>query len=108
MEEYFSVVERPSGFYIVDFEPVEEDLETTVTQERSNLPLSGSYTFSIVKVLTSTEALIAQVGGFLNEDEYLVSEDQIFMYKRDDQWIAAPGFTFVKPIHGTNVKTRLT
>ena len=36
--------------------------------------------------------------SFLSEDEYTVSEDQIFMYKRDDQWIAAPGFTFVKPI----------
>ena len=29
-EEYFSIVKRLSGFFIVDFEPVEEDLETTV------------------------------------------------------------------------------
>ena len=36
--------------------------------------------------------------SFLSEDEYIVSEDQIFMYKKDDQWVAAPGFTFVKPI----------
>ena len=36
--------------------------------------------------------------GFLREDQYLISEDQIFMYKRDSQWYAMPGYTFVKPI----------
>ena len=36
--------------------------------------------------------------SFLSEDEYLVSEDQIFMYKRDGVWVAAPGYTFVKPV----------
>jgi len=36
--------------------------------------------------------------GFLREDQYLISEDQIFMYKRDGQWCAMPGYTFVKPI----------
>ena len=36
--------------------------------------------------------------SFLNEDEYLVSEDQIFMYKRKGEWNAMPGYTFVKPI----------
>ena len=40
--------------------------------------------------------------SFLNEDEYLVSEDQMFMYKRDGQWVAMPGFTFVKPIKSQN------
>jgi len=36
--------------------------------------------------------------GFLNEDEYLVDESQIFMYKRDTEWYCLPGYTFVKPI----------
>ena len=36
--------------------------------------------------------------SFLNEDEYLVSEDQIFMYKNGSDWSAIPGYTFVKPI----------
>tara|TARA_X000001382_G_scaffold107288_1_gene82931 strand:- start:176 stop:778 length:603 start_codon:yes stop_codon:yes gene_type:complete len=36
--------------------------------------------------------------GFLNENEYLVSNDQIYMYKRDNVWNAMPGYTFVKPI----------
>jgi len=36
--------------------------------------------------------------GFFNEDEYLVSEDQIFMYKNNGTWNAMPGYTFVKPI----------
>jgi len=36
--------------------------------------------------------------SFLNEDEYLVSEDQIFMYKKENGWCSMPGYTFVKPI----------
>ena len=40
--------------------------------------------------------------SFLNKDEYLISEDQIFMYKRDSEWNAMPGFTFVKPIKSQN------
>ena len=36
--------------------------------------------------------------SFLNEDEYLVSQDQIFMYKSGGGWNAMPGYTFVKPI----------
>ena len=36
--------------------------------------------------------------GFLNEDQYLVSEDQIFMYSKDNVWNSMPGFTFVKPL----------
>ena len=35
--------------------------------------------------------------SFLNEDEYLVSQDQIYMYKRNE-WNAIPGYTFIKPI----------
>ena len=36
--------------------------------------------------------------SFLNENEYLVSQDQIFMYKKKGNWSAMPGYTFVKPI----------
>ena len=36
--------------------------------------------------------------SFLSEDEYLVPQDQIFMYKTDGNWNAMPGYTFVKPI----------
>tara|TARA_X000001388_G_scaffold72543_1_gene63327 strand:- start:775 stop:1368 length:594 start_codon:yes stop_codon:yes gene_type:complete len=40
--------------------------------------------------------------SFLNEDEYLVSVDQIFMYNRNSIWNTTPGFTFVKPIKSTD------
>lgn len=40
--------------------------------------------------------------GFLSEDQFLVSQDQIYMYKRDGNWIATPGFTFVKPLKSKN------
>jgi hypothetical protein len=36
--------------------------------------------------------------GFLSENEFLISKDQIFMYKRDNVWNTIPGYTFVKPI----------
>ena len=40
--------------------------------------------------------------SFLNENEYLVSVDQIFMYNRNNIWNTTPGFTFVKPIKSTD------
>ena len=35
--------------------------------------------------------------SYFTDDKYLVSEDQIFLYKHDD-WKAMPGFSFVKPL----------
>ena len=36
--------------------------------------------------------------SFFNENKYLVKEDQIFLYKRDNNWIAINGYCFVQPI----------
>ena len=35
--------------------------------------------------------------SYWKEDKYLISEDQIFLYKNED-WKATPGFSFVKPL----------
>ena len=35
--------------------------------------------------------------SYWKEDKYLITEDQIFLYKRKN-WIATPGFSFVKPL----------
>ena len=35
--------------------------------------------------------------SYWKDDKYLVSEDQIFLYKNKD-WKAMPGFSFIKPI----------
>jgi len=35
--------------------------------------------------------------SYWKEDKYIISEDQIFLYKKDN-WIATPGFSFVKPL----------
>tara|TARA_E500000305_G_scaffold85801_1_gene71929 strand:+ start:1637 stop:2248 length:612 start_codon:yes stop_codon:yes gene_type:complete len=40
--------------------------------------------------------------GFLNENQFLVSQDQVYMYNRDGSWKATPGFTFVKPLKSKN------
>lgn len=36
--------------------------------------------------------------GHISDTQYVVSEDQIFAYKRDDEWKACLRYCFVKPI----------
>ena len=39
--------------------------------------------------------------SYWKEDKYIVSADQIFLYKKDN-WKAMPGYSFVQPIKSTN------
>ena len=39
--------------------------------------------------------------SYLGDNRYLISEDQIYLYKRED-WIPTPGYSFVKPIKSIN------
>ena len=41
--------------------------------------------------------------GFLNDGEFLVGLDQVFMYGQPSNWTVMPGFTFLKPIHSTDL-----
>jgi len=36
--------------------------------------------------------------SFFNEDTYFINYDQIFLYKRNNKWIAPKGYCFVKPL----------
>ncbi len=36
--------------------------------------------------------------SFLSENEYLVSPDQIYLYKKDKEWTCPDGYCFVQPI----------
>ena len=36
--------------------------------------------------------------SFFNEDTYFVNQDQIFLYKRNNEWITPKGYCFVKPL----------
>ena len=36
--------------------------------------------------------------AYIDDDTYIVSEDQVFAYKRDDEWKACLRYCFVKPI----------
>ena len=40
--------------------------------------------------------------SFFNENTYLIKEDQIFLYKRKDEWKAPNGYCFVQPIKQRN------
>jgi hypothetical protein len=40
--------------------------------------------------------------SFFNEDTYFINDDQIFLYKRDDKWIAPKGYCFVMPLKAQN------
>jgi len=36
--------------------------------------------------------------SYFNEDTYFINHDQIFLYKKNDKWIAPKGYCFVKPL----------
>ena len=36
--------------------------------------------------------------SYFNESTYFINHDQIFLYKRKDEWIAPKGYCFVKPL----------
>ena len=36
--------------------------------------------------------------SFFDEDTYFITSDQIFLYKRNNEWIAPKGYCFVKPL----------
>ena len=36
--------------------------------------------------------------SYFNEDTYFINQDQIFLYKRNKEWIAPKGYCFVKPL----------
>ena len=36
--------------------------------------------------------------SYFNEDTYFISSDQVFLYKRNNNWIAPKGYCFVKPL----------
>ena len=39
--------------------------------------------------------------SYWKEDKYIISENQIYLYKKDN-WIAMPGYSFVKPLKAIN------
>jgi hypothetical protein len=40
--------------------------------------------------------------SYFDEDTYFINDDQIFLYKRDDKWIAPKGYCFVMPLKAQN------
>ena len=40
--------------------------------------------------------------SFFNEDTYFIGKDQIFLYKRNNEWIAPKGYCFVMPLKAQN------
>ena len=40
--------------------------------------------------------------SFFDENTYLINQDQIFLYKRNDTWNAPKGYCFVKPLKAKN------
>ena len=40
--------------------------------------------------------------SYFNENTYIINFDQIFLYKRDKNWITPKGYCFIQPIKNTN------
>jgi len=36
--------------------------------------------------------------SYLEEDKYIISSDQIYLYKKKDNWKATPGYSLIKPL----------
>ena len=41
--------------------------------------------------------------SYWKENKYFVAEDQIFLYKRNNEWHAPEGYSFIKPIISNNI-----
>jgi hypothetical protein len=41
--------------------------------------------------------------AFLNNDDFIISYDQVFAYKRNNEWHCIDGYCFVQPIKNTNI-----
>ena len=41
--------------------------------------------------------------GYYKENEYFVTIDQIFLYKRNGEWFAPDGYSFIKPIVSNDI-----
>ena len=63
--------------------------------------------YSNVKKLGDKELIlnteIFNSRSWLDENRYLVYLDQIYAYKKNDQWKAFPGYSFIKPIVNDDV-----
>ena len=40
--------------------------------------------------------------SYFNESTYMISKDQIFLYKRNEKWMVPKGYCFVKPLKEIN------
>jgi hypothetical protein len=40
--------------------------------------------------------------SYFNESTYFINHDQIFLYKRNNTWIAPKGYCFIKPLKAVN------
>lgn len=40
--------------------------------------------------------------SFISETEYICSPDQLFLYKRDKDWMAMDGYSFIQPVEETD------
>ena len=40
--------------------------------------------------------------NYFEEDKYVIYEDQIFLYKHDEEWLPMKGFCFIQPIKSSN------
>ena len=40
--------------------------------------------------------------NYFEENKYVIYEDQIFLYKHDNEWLSMKGFCFIQPIKSSN------
>ena len=54
--------------------------------------------FNVFRRLHNVKGIEKNSRSYFNESTYLITEDQIFLYKRNNKWNVPKGYCFVKPL----------
>jgi len=119
MQSVFNYLVKPNGDRTVGFKKIEGQtlLLNTDLQNHSytnrigtilNLPLVGNEELkegddvivhhNVFRRFRDVRGNEKDSKNYLAEDVYTVQADQIYAFKRDDEWRALKGFCFIKPI----------
>ena len=124
MQSVFNYLVKPKGNRTVGFKKIEGQtlLLNTDLQNHSytnrvgtilNLPLVGNEELkegddvivhhNVFRRYHDVRGVEKNGKSYIDDDNYLCSFDQIFLYKNKNEWKAPKGYSFVKPIESNNI-----
>ena len=58
--------------------------------------------FNVFRRWNNVEGVEKNSRSYFNESTYLITQDQIFLYKRNNKWKVPKGYCFIKPLKETD------